>query len=85
MNWRLYSNLINDLKEDITVITPNGWNSITAQDVENIADRIGVNKIGFFAHSSFDKRNLFSKFHKIWYGFFRIIVWIHPITIHNID
>jgi hypothetical protein len=58
MNWRLYSNLINDLKEDITVITPNGWNSITAQDVENIADRIGVNKIGFFAHSSFDKNIL---------------------------
>lgn len=54
MTWRIYSTLLDDLKTDFTVIRFNDLGVTTKNDLESLADALGVNKVGFLSHSSVD-------------------------------
>lgn len=49
----MYGSIINDLKTNMTLILPSG-NPIKTATVTEIADKLNVQKVGFFSHSSFD-------------------------------
>ena len=54
MTHRIYSQLINDLKKDFTIINFNNIGLTKREDLESLADALGVKKIGFISHSSVD-------------------------------
>lgn len=55
--WRMYSNLINQLKNNVTIIT---LPDIDKYDIDRVADAIAVDKIGLMAHSSLNPEILSS-------------------------
>ena len=51
----MYSRFIRKLsKHGVTVVTLDGFGTLRRDDVEQIADSIGVERIGVLTHSSFD-------------------------------
>lgn len=54
MTRRIYSDLINQLKTDFTIIHFNNIGVTTREDFESLADVLGVSKLGFLSHSSMD-------------------------------
>ena len=49
----MYSELIRNLQSNLTVVTVNKP-FLTAETLEEVADAIGVDQVGFLSHSSFD-------------------------------
>ncbi len=49
----LYSNFINNLKKNVTIITIDGFNPITDNTINEVCDALNVDKIGYLGHSSF--------------------------------
>ena len=61
MPRNIYSELINKLKKNITIISFNDFSTISKNDIEDVTNSIMVDKIGFISHSSFDINILKSK------------------------
>lgn len=49
-----YSNLINNLKHNFSIIEINGYNPIVKEDISDIVNSLSVSSIGYISHSSFN-------------------------------
>lgn len=54
----LYSNFKKELSKNCTLITIDDFRPVNRQLIESVSDELSVEKIGFLAHSSFDKNIL---------------------------
>ena len=54
MPRRFYSNLLNDLKKNVTVVTIDNFNIMQPDDIDNIVDKLRVDSIAYLSHSSFN-------------------------------
>lgn len=54
MPRQLYNTVINGAKKKVSIVVFEDSSPIMKDDVENAADAIGVNKVGFFSHSAID-------------------------------
>ena len=50
----IYSNFVNDLKKNLTIINVNGNLPLVKSDINEIANSINSNKISYIGHSSFN-------------------------------
>ncbi len=57
----IYSNFVNDLKKNLTIININGNSPIVKSDIEDITNAINSDKISYIGHSSFNYDILESK------------------------
>lgn len=53
-HW-IYSEFFKQMTPNVTMVVLNGPSPLTGDRVEEIADAVGVDRIGFFAHSSTDR------------------------------
>jgi hypothetical protein len=49
----LYSNFINELKKNVTIVSIDGFNPINDNTIDEVCDALNVDKIGYLGHSSF--------------------------------
>jgi hypothetical protein len=49
-----YSNLVDKLKKNMTVVTLDGVNPITKKDIEDVTDTLRVDTMSYLSHSSFN-------------------------------
>lgn len=54
----LYSNLLNNLKKNLTVITFKDYNSINSNDITDLTKALCVDSISYLSHSSFNSEIL---------------------------
>lgn len=54
MPRRIYTQLFRELRNDLTLVVSQDVTPVTAALVEDMADALSVDHVGFFAHSSFD-------------------------------
>ena len=50
----IYSELFKKMKKNVTLVTVDGTQMISADLTKRVSNALGVEKIGFFSHSSFD-------------------------------
>lgn len=78
VSTRFYSNIINKLKKEVSIISITDFSPLKPEDIDDVAESIGSQQIGFFSHSSFDTKILTSsRIHKA--------VLCDPICIPDID
>ena len=54
MPRHIYSNFVNNLKKNITVVSVDNFNTLTKNDIDDIADNLNVNYVSYISHSSFN-------------------------------
>ena len=59
---QIYSSFINELKNNITIVTFNDFGSVNKDDFEDIVNSLGVSQAGFVSHSTFDPEVLSSDY-----------------------
>ena len=52
--YQFYNTIINDCKKELSIIVFDDISPVTKKDVEEVADAIGSQKVGFLSHSSLD-------------------------------
>jgi len=78
MPSQFYNNFLNKLKKNNTVITYNNFNQLNSESINDVTEAIGVDKISYVSHSSFDPNILNNK--KI-----NNAVLLDPISIPNVN
>ena len=59
-----YSELVNDLKNNLTIVTINGIDPIRKHDIEQVAQSLQVDKLAYLSHSSYFPEVLTSQYIK---------------------
>ena len=49
----LYSNFLQELQKNLTMVTINDMKPVTKRDIDNIAEKLNVDQISYLSHSSF--------------------------------
>lgn len=57
-----YSDLVNQLKKNLTIVTINGFQPIEKKDIEEVAQTLQVDKLAYLSHSSYFADVLTSEF-----------------------
>ena len=78
MPSNLYSNLINIIKKNNTIITLNDNNPVKKTDITNIVNSLNVDSISYFSHSSFFPEVLES-------NYINSAILIDPICLPKLD
>ena len=50
----LYNDLVNKLKQNVTVVTITDFSPLTKRDINDIANTLNVNQVSYISHSSFN-------------------------------
>ena len=78
MPSQFYNNFLNKLKKNNTVITYNNFNKLNSESINDVTEAIGVDKISYVSHSSFEPNILNNE--KI-----NNAVLLDPISIPNVN
>lgn len=62
MPSQIYSSFINEIKNNVTIITFNDFGTVNKNDFEDVVNSLGVSKAGFISHSTFDTDVLTSEY-----------------------
>ena len=54
MPRQLYTELFRRLSTDVTLVVPEGIGPVTAEVIDDVADALAVDRVGFLSHSSID-------------------------------
>ena len=78
MPSQFYNNFLNKLKKNNTVITFNNFQQLNSESINDVAEAIGVDKISYVSHSSFNSDILNNEI-------INNAVLLDPITIPNVN
>ena len=78
MPSRFYNNFLNKLKKNNTIITYNNLQQLNRDSINDVTEAIGVDKISYVSHSSFDSDILNNEI-------INKAVLLDPITVPNIN